>query len=184
MAIMSYAERWPRELLRPTDADELVCGMLAVHEAAHAVVGSVLGLSPAAIRVHPDAVPDGAVRGTQFAADPSGTTGAVVALAARPAVQAYLRAVGQDSPDTLARAESQFAADVHDAARHAPGGLTALREQAAAAVDRHWTAITGLAGRICAAAGTLQAPPGGTLLDPAAVPGPPGSAAAGFRLGG
>ena len=179
-----YEPRWPHDVLEPGDVHEFVCGMYALHEGAHGVVGHALGLLPVAIRVHPSPPAPGTVRGTLFAEHPDGDPGALIALAARPAVDRYLHITGQDSAHNRARIDPQFAADDELASARAQRPITELREQAAALVDRHWTAILQLAGRVCDADGRLQAPPGGTLLDPGAGPGPAGSAEAGFPVGG
>ena len=151
-----YLPRWPDSVLEVDDPHSLVCGMLAVHEASHAVVGDMLGLVPMAIRVHPSPISSGTVRGCMFATYPSGDTGALIAASARPAVNKYLRLLGQESAHNLTRIEPQFYADDHDIMARAERPFEVLRDEAAALVDTHWDDIVSLAGRVSRAGGGLR----------------------------
>ena len=165
MVTMSeYLPRWPDSVLEVDDAHSLVCGMLALHESSHAVVGARLGLVPTGIRVHPSPIWSGTVRGCAFATYPSGDVGARIAASARPAVNTYLRLLGQDSVHNLTRVEPQFGADDHDVSTRAEGPVEVLRDEAAALVDAHWDDIVALADRVSRAGGGLCSRSGSSLL--------------------
>jgi hypothetical protein len=158
-----YFTRWPASLLHPVDVHEFVTATYLVHEAAHAVIAHDLDVPIRRMWARAADHPGGVEFAASYSWASSGNTGALIALAARPAVHAYLRLTGKDHPLNLATFEESFEHDDRDAETcGASDDLDDLRVRAELHVQHCWSSIHALAQKLGEAQGMLT---GGEAFD-------------------
>lgn len=151
-----YLTRWPASLLQPADVHEFITATYLVHEAAHAVIAHDLDVPIRRMWARAADHPGGVEFAAGYSWTSSGNTGALIALAARPAVHTYLRLTGKDHPLNLATLEESFEHDDRDAGTcGANADLADLRARAGQLVQHHWLGIRTLAQKLGDAHGML-----------------------------